>query len=337
MNILVIQTAFPGDCLLTLPLIDKINKKYTHSIIDVVSIPATKDIFKLSMYINNIYVLDKRNAHKSILEVIKFSKELKQNKYDLVISPHRSVRSTLISWIVNSKSSIGFDKASFSFLYSSVIKYRDDYHEVRRNLSLIGYEKEYKDIPEINFSDSGIQKIQGLVNSNSKNIIIAPSTVWETKKYPSESFIEIGKYFKNEGFDIYIIGGEGDKEYCENIAMKIGGVRNLAGELTFEESILLIKNSKLIICNDSAPTHMAMLAKAAVLTIYCSTVPNFGFYPYSLNSSFIGLEDLDCKPCGIHGHNKCPKGTFECGINLTPDSVIKEAENLLKIENEDMI
>ena len=51
-----------------------------------------------------------------------------------------------------------------------------------------------------------------------------------------------------------------------------------------------------------------------VLTIYCSTVPEFGFYPYNKKSSYISFNDLNCKPCGIHGYEKCPIKSFDCGI-----------------------
>ena len=96
-----------------------------------------------------------------------------------------------------------------------------------------------------------------------------------------------------------------------------------------------MRRSKLLITNDSAPTHMAMAADIPALTIFCSTSKDFGFYPYDTGSSFLSYDDLSCKPCGIHGYDKCPIGTFECGYSLKPGLVIRKLEEMLndRIEN----
>ena len=44
-RILFIQTAFPGDAILTLPAIKKLKDFFPDSTIDVLCIPATKEIF----------------------------------------------------------------------------------------------------------------------------------------------------------------------------------------------------------------------------------------------------------------------------------------------------
>ena len=102
-----------------------------------------------------------------------------------------------------------------------------------------------------------------------------------------------------------------------------------AGEFSFIETIELLKSSSLLICNDSAPTHLGVCADIPVLTIYCSTVPQFGFYPYNMKSDYISYDNLSCKPCGIHGYSSCPLGTFDCAKLLVPDLVIEKAEKIL--------
>jgi len=44
-NILVIQTAFLGDAILTLPMIQELKKKNSESKLDVLAIPSTEIIF----------------------------------------------------------------------------------------------------------------------------------------------------------------------------------------------------------------------------------------------------------------------------------------------------
>ena len=53
-KILVIQTAFPGDAILTLPFIQELKKKKPDYLIDVLCIPSTAEIFAASPHVNNV-------------------------------------------------------------------------------------------------------------------------------------------------------------------------------------------------------------------------------------------------------------------------------------------
>ena len=126
-------------------------------------------------------------------------------------------------------------------------------------------------------------------------------------------------------YNIVTVGGVSDRELCDRIIRESGvSANNLAGEYSIPETVEVLKNCDLIISNDSAPAHMGVAAGIKVYTIYCSTVPAFGFYPYGEKDKSIGLDDLRCKPCGIHGYKKCPESHFNCGNNLTPQTVVSK-------------
>ena len=93
-------------------------------------------------------------------------------------------------------------------------------------------------------------------------------------------------------------------------------VINLAGKLSLMQSAALMKNAKRNFVNDSGPLHLASAMNAPVTAFFCSTTPQFGFGPLSDDSKISEVENLDCRPCGIHGHKECPKGNFRCGNEL---------------------
>ena len=35
-------------------------------------------------------------------------------------------------------------------------------------------------------------------------------------------------------------------------------------------------------------------------------------------------NDLDCRPCGLHGGDKCPKGHFKCMLDIKPEMVMEK-------------
>ena len=338
-KILVIQTAFPGDAILTLPFIQELKRKKPDYLIEVLCIPSTGELFVASPFINSVIVLDKKGKHKSFTSFLKFVEELKSNCYEIVYSPHRSFRSTLITLKLSPKESYGFDNSSMKFVYKNIVKYDHTSHEVKRNLNLLDEDyrnDKWKIIPEIFISNESRLKVQKFLADNriKKFVTIAPGSVWETKKYPKEYYKKIIDHFKKLDFQILLIGGSDDKELCEDFRKNDDtNIFIAAGEFSFIESIELLKKTCLLVCNDSAPTHLGVCADIPVLTIYCSTIPGFGFYPYNSKSDYISYDDLNCKPCGIHGFNKCPINTFDCANRLHPEKVIQKAELLLSNGN----
>jgi heptosyltransferase-2 len=332
-RILIIQTAFLGDALLTLPLIQYVKTINKKNIIDVVCIPSTKEIFKASSSVNSVFVLEKRGKHKSLKSFLSFAKELKKNSYTKIISPHRSFRTSLLVWFLNVKEAVGFDKSSMSFIYSKKITHNWSDHEVLRNLKLADFSgSDWRIKPNISIPENTKEKIKRLVAENNlKNfIMIAPGSVWNTKAYPIELYRIVVEYFIGKDFKVVLIGGKNEFEICDLLAKDFNDkVVNFSGKLSIIESIEFMKYSKILICNDSAPTHMGMAADISVLTVYCSTVPSFGFYPYNEKSRYLSYDELKCKPCGIHGKQSCPIKTFECAYKLTPGTIIDTAVKMI--------
>ncbi len=334
-KILVIQTAFIGDAILTLPMIQKLKELNQDSQIDVIAIPSTKLLFEASPAVSNVIVLDKRGRHKSLFSIWKFAREIRAQNYSKLYSPHRSFRSSLVTLLSEVRETFGFDNSALPHIYKYLAVYRNDFHEVRRNLELIGCktdENSWKIKPELSVSKERVESVENFIAEKgiTNFIAIAPGSVWETKKYPEKHFIELIDKMSSRNLHVVLIGSEKDDDLCNRIVSASGqNVFSSAGKFDLIETAELLKRAELLVCNDSAPTHLGMTADIPVLTLYCSTVSSFGFYPYNSRSRFLSFDDLDCKPCGIHGYQECPVKTFECGHNLTPAQVMTVAEQMI--------
>lgn len=329
-KILVIQTAFLGDAILTLPMIQKLKEKYSDSEISVLCIPSTKEIFDSSNSVDDVLVYDKKKTQKSFPNLLKLFRLIRKRKYNIIYSPHRSAKSTFITFFSGAESTFGFNIAGLSFLYKTRINYQKNNHEVARNLDLIGFDTSgdnWKILPEININPEIREKINNfsVVVENNKIVAIAPGSVWKTKIYPDKYFIDLIKLLIIDKYFIILIGGKEDEILCKGIEKLFSSqVKSFSGQLTVRESVALLRHCSFLISNDSAPTHIGMIADIPVATIYCSTVPAFGFYPYNKFSNYISYDELDCKPCGIHGYKECPLKTFDCGYKLLPDAIISK-------------
>lgn len=334
-KILVIQTAFLGDAILTLPLIQKLKEANPDSEITALCIPSTQDVFRNSQAVKDVIVYDKRGIDKSPVSYLKLVLKVRALKFNCVISPHRSIRSTLIAYLSGASETVGFNTADFSFLYKKQIEYRNDEHEVERNLSFVSEASKdlnWRVLPEILSTDEAEQKIESLINDipGREIIAVAPGSVWKTKVYPREYYEELIRMILPFGYNIALIGGKEDAELCEAIVKNVGqNIVSFAGKLSIVESVSFLKKCLAVVCNDSAPTHLAMAADIPTLTIFCSTVAGFGFYPYNKASTYISFDELECKPCGIHGHQNCPIKTFDCAFKLKPEMVFEKLKQIL--------
>ncbi len=335
-KIVVVQTAFIGDAVLTLPMLEVLAQNNPDALIDVVTIPKTSEIFQASPFVNEVLIYDKRNSHKGFKALFSFSRMLGSKGYSYIVAPHRSLRTSLLVLFSGIKESVGFSNASFPLVYKHLINYPYELHEVARNISLVSLnniEKYSSYFPMVRYSDDIIQKVDSLLLSISKNkkvVAIAPGSVWETKRYPSKHFVEITRALIRKNYLILLIGSEQEHKLNEDICSEVGdNCVNIAGKNSLLETIYLLSKCNLLITNDSAPTHFGMAAGIPVLTIYCSTVPDFGFAPYNQKSGTISLNDLHCKPCGIHGYEFCPLLHFDCGQKLVPELVLEKVESLL--------
>ena len=333
MQILIIQTAFIGDIALSIFFANELKQNFPDSKINFVTTEVGGEILKCFKFIDNIIIFSKRNKDKGLDGINRLAKKLNNIKYDYIFSLHRSLRTAVLVSKINANQKIGFVQNSLSFLLDKKIKYNRFIHEVERNRQCLSIfpifcEKfDYLKCVEKNISDFNF--ITNCVDENFRNpVLIAPCSVWETKEWDKNYFVELSNMLKNNGEDVYLIGGKDDMEVCNYIAEK-SGVHNLSGQTTIPQVLELVRNSKLIITNDSAPTHFASLFNIPTITIYGATSFKFGFMPLAERSTFIENEDLFCQPCSIHGEKKCPRKTMQCMKNITPDMVYMKCKNIL--------
>ena len=135
-KILIIQTAYLGDVILTLPVVQNIKKQLPEAEIDFMCIPQTEEVLKNNPYITNLIVYDKRGKSKAskLREIIS---RVRKSEYDIVLSPHRSFRSALITHLSGAKIRIGFNRNSMSNLLTHRVPYINNTHEILRNLELV--------------------------------------------------------------------------------------------------------------------------------------------------------------------------------------------------------
>lgn len=334
MKILIIHTAFIGDIVLSTPMIAKIADTYPKAQIYYLTVPAGASILQNNPHLTKIISYDKKGKDKTWKAFFDLAKELRKEKFDKIYCPHRYLRSMLLSLLVGAKEKIGYRTAPLSCFFSKKIPYQKNCHEVERLLSFIEggsktrYEIElYPGKEEENFW----KKLQEETATYSCIVAIAPGSRWETKRWPIEYFQELmNKLCKVGKIAILLVGGKEE----QNLSFKIQkGVWDLRGKTSLLELTKILQEVDYVVTNDSSPIHIASSSsKVKIIAIFGPTVKEIGFTPWSKNSVVIEKEDLDCRPCSIHGSNHCPQKHFRCMKELKPEMILQEIAEYSKGE-----
>jgi len=320
---LIIQTAFIGDVILATAVAEKLHQYYPDAQLDFVLRKGNEGLLKDHPFIKTVVVWDKKkNKIKNLLSILR---QVRASKYNTVINLHRFASSGIIAGYSGAKQIVGFDKNPLSFLFTKKIKHEigNGKHEVERNQQLI------ENITDANFAKPKLYPCKEDTETVKKYkdkpyICIAPTSVWFTKQYPKDKWVELCDRLPTS-LTVYLLGAPNDSAACEWImnASKNKNIVNVAGKLNFLESAALIADAEMNYVNDSAPMHIASAMNAKTTAIFCSTIPAFGFGPLSDNAHIIETEEpLDCRPCGLHGYKKCPKGHFKCGFLIDTNRLL---------------
>jgi len=331
-DILIIQTAFAGDLVLTTPLIDACALLIPDAAIDVLCIPGTAGLLQGNPRIREVIVYDKHGG----ASIISLMRMLSRRAYDVCLTPHRSLRSALLARFSRAPVRVSFDTAAGGPLHTHRVKYQDTIHEAHRNLSLLtalGFQPDLTTRPRLYPGGEERARASEIIYGLGGGPIacIAPGSVWATKRWTEEGFVELSRLLLDT-HSIALLGGAADRALCSRIATTVASRRCIshAGELSFLASAALIGMCDLLLSNDSAPVHLASAMNTPVIEIYGATSPSFGFTPLGVPHRIVEVDGLSCKPCGIHGGRRCPEKHFSCMRDLAPLRVHTAVVELLR-------
>jgi len=344
-EILVIQTAFPGDLFLSLPLLKNLRVHFPNSKVHLMCRKGIGQTFLEHHLVDEIHEVEKGKA-SSYLKILE---KLGSNKIDLVLSPHRSLRTALFIRRLKPKQSIGYRLWWNGLFFSMRIPYHLDLPDALRQLELLVEASDsFKELWESKASmgkylgDKSLSVVKydqwdfpswmsGQLTPwrpEGNRICLAPGSVWATKKWPAESFSKLAKSLLDKGFNVSLVGAAADQEDCNKVATADSRIENLCGKTSLSELLSLFQKSRALVSNDSGAMHVAAATGLPTVCIYGPTVPEFGYRPWQKSVRLIQTP-LSCRPCSPHGTKQCPIGTHECMKSLDPKFVNEELSKFL--------
>ncbi|SCX77669.1 heptosyltransferase-2 [Desulfoluna spongiiphila] len=331
MKILIVQTSFLGDTILSTPVIEGINALYPDAELWMMTTPLSSHLVANDPLLAGVIPYDKRGSSKGIKGLRTMAAEVKAMGFDRVYSLHRSIRTSVMLALAGIPERVGFSNAKGRFLYHRTFRRDPSIHDVLRNLAILEGEADITalkaDMRLFPPPDSEISEAVKNAIPTSPFALMVPGSAWETKMWHSEGYRTVAKSLLQKGLSVVVAGGPDEAQACRKASEGTAAV-NLAGKTGIGEMIWIAKKAAVIICNDSMALHMASALKVPNVAIFCSTTPAFGFGPWK-NRAIVVEKELPCRPCGRHGKRECPNGTEACMREITPEQVLSSVETLL--------
>jgi len=239
-KILIWQTAFLGDVVLTTPLIRSLQESFPESRIAFVGRPFILELLK-------DYPIDLIPYSKKLSESFSILKRIQG--YDVAVSPHRSLRTALLMLLSRIPLRIGFDRSELRWAFTHVIPHRWDVHEVERNLSLLRPLSPSRTVAEtyLPMKEEERRKILHRFGLREGGyIVINPFSNFPLKEWHTEGWIQLMRML--EGHRIVVTGLPSDAFRAEELFRRVSFC-NLVGR------------------------------GVPAVTVYTATSPAYGFYP----------------------------------------------------------
>jgi ADP-heptose:LPS heptosyltransferase len=331
-KILVIRFSSIGDIVLTSPVVRCLKVQLNDAEIHFCTKIQYKKLVENNPYIDKVYYLE-----NSLWGLIS---KLKTEKYDYVIDLHNNLRSTVLKTLLGVKT-YSFQKLNFEkWLYVKFkINKLPNKHIVERYLETIlplGVKNDELGLDFfISDSDTMAQEDLPAPFNQLNYVAFAIGGQHATKKLPLKKMIELCDRINKP---VILLGGKDDFEIGQQLVdffeknesnipyeqgLKELGKKtillNLCGKTNIGQSASIIKKASYVFTHDTGLMHIAAAFKKEIFSIWGSTTPFLGMYPYRTKFTVFENNTLDCRPCSKIGFDKCPKGHFKCMNNQNFD------------------
>ena len=281
MKVLVIQNRMGiGDMVIFLPFIEAISKKLNTQVsILVKENSKAKEFLYENKSIKEIINLERDNKkkgnHDGFLGTLKLIKEIKSHDFDKVFIFNSSLRFFLICKLAKIKDIHQYPL--FEKKNQHIIKAAQVFLNKKLNLNV-------ESIPKITLDEKKINEAKKKYNfsSSKTNILLGIGGSGDTKRIPAETFIKfIDQCCNIKGCRFFLATGNNEQELIIlNKIMDSTNGKNCEklNHLQISETLPIIKNCNISICNDSSFSHLSAALNIPTIVLMADTPLLYGNY-----------------------------------------------------------
>ena len=317
-RVLVVQSGFLGDVVLTTPLVTALRRRFPEAELAMLVTPAAAPLLAGRTALDRVEVDDKHGAERGLAGLAALARRLAARRYTLAIAAHKSWRTGLALRAAGIPRRIGFAEAPAAALYTDRVPRPLGLHDRDRMLALLdplggaaGDRRPWV-APSAAAEAQAAALLGPLAAAGRPLAGICPGSMWRTKRWPAHAYGALVRRLEEAGWRCVLLGAPGERALTAAVRAAAGGQGlDLAGATDVGVLAALLARMAVVVTNDSAPMHVATAVGVPQVAVFCATVPAQGYGPLG-ERALVVEKDLACRPCGRHGGTRCPRGTDDC-------------------------
>jgi len=327
MRIAIVRLSALGDIIQSMIVIQFIRNRYPQCTIDWVVDKKFSEIVILNNLVDNVIEirLSEIKKSKNIFHLIENFAELRKvPKYDFVIDTQGLLKSAIISKIIPSIETIGFDRKSAreslaSFFYSRSFNIPYETNVIERYCLLISKALNIK-ISRKNILDKeSIFQIPKNNNSEERIVSIIIGASFDSKVYPIENYRLIIEQLDSKFICLW--GNNSEFKLAKKLS-EINSKIFVPEKTTIAKLLEIISTSSLVIGGDTGPTHLAWALNIPSITLFGPT-PGY-------RNMFESRKNLKLESGSKVNPYKINKGDRSIA-EIDPRDILRLAEQLLEV------
>lgn len=236
--------------------------------------------------------------------IVNFLRQIQQMKFDLALQMHGSgSQINSFALLLGAKRTAGcFPNGQFCPDPNTFLPYPDQESEIWRHLRLLEFLGIQPQGDQLEFPlwSSDWQQFAMLAAAHGLHpgdyICIHPGASVASRQWSQQHFVEVADRLAAQGQRIVLTGTAAEVGLTESIAtaMQFPAV-NLAGETDLGTVAVLLKQAKLLICNDTGISHLAAALQAKSVVIFTGSDPA-RWAPLNQQRHRVVTAFKDCQP-----------------------------------------
>lgn len=281
-KILLVRLSSMGDIIHNLPAVTDLARAWPDAKIDWVVEEGFQEIPRLHPAINRVIPIGMRRWRKTPLATLcgndlgQFAKNLRGEKYDLVLDSQGLIKSALVARLAKGPIA-GYDSNSIrepaaSLFYHQKFPISRTLHAIERNRELSAAALGYTAPSEI---DYGLQAPSltpdWLPQTPYATLLTATSRA--DKEWAENNWIALGQRFFEQGvISVLPWGSEPERTRSERLAAAIPQAI-CPSKLNLTEAASLLAGSRIVVGVDTGLAHLAAALSTPVVAIFCGSDP----------------------------------------------------------------
>ena len=282
MKILAVQNRMGiGDTVIFLPYIQAISEKFNSPVSLLVKESSKADQFlHQTEYIDKIIFLErdrknKNSRHNGILGSLRLVNDLKQHAFDKIFIFNSSLRYNLVAKFAGIKK-----------IYQYPLFKKSNQHIIQPAINLIkdNLDLEVNNNPQIkiNYDSEESTVLKFNINKKELNILLGIGGSGPTKRVPSTTFLSVMEKISNvKKCRFFLATGKNPEEQVilkEILNSKFKNECVSLDNLSIKETLPVIKNCNISICNDTGFSHLSSALNIKTITLMVDTPLIYGSY-----------------------------------------------------------